>query len=543
MASGDKIKKLVAKIRSQGARLQILNELFELDISTKDNHQLLKEIVLISTKALNVEQGFIITYSRHSQNPFEYGATNATQQLDDKTLIRDVCDNIIRTQKPVIINDTRLHKRLRRCRIRNIIALPLMSGKNAVGVFIIINKRKHLFKKRDLLLFTMICRFTAVAIEHSNSTTDLEEKNKELSTIYAVDKIRDTIKDFKTMMEAILQELTEVVNAKLSFFLLYNKKTNKTDLQVSGRLKSSTFVHDNAKSIYEISHKTLNKGELTEFSKVNREIQSAICTPIVVGDDLLGVFGVINSGDGEGFTKIDKNLLTAVAKQTDSAVFDDLEKTELKNAFQRYVSADVINEIMDDPEHDYMKTDKRELTVLFSDLRGFTAMSEKLEPEQIVEILNEHFETMSKIILKNRGTLDKFVGDEIMAVFGAPIYTESHALKAIKTALEMHKAQKELSRKMKQKYGVEVNIGIGVNTGEMVIGNIGSNERMDYTVIGDSVNVASRLCSAAEAGQILMTEKTRAEVRKLVKAKELDPITVKGKSQPINVYNVTGLVK
>lgn len=543
MASGDKIKKLVAKIRSQGARLQILNKLFELDISTKDNHQLLKEIVLISTKAVNVEQGFIITYNKQSPNPFEYGATNATQQLDDKTLIRDICDNIIRTQKPVIINDTRLHKRLRRCRIRNIIALPLLSGKNAVGVFIIINKRKHLFKKRDLLLFTMICRFTALAIEHSNCTEELEEKNKELSTIYAVDKIRDTIKDFKTMMEAILQELTEVVNAKLSFFLMYNKKTNKTDLQVSGRLRSSTFVQDNAKGIYDIAHKTLNKGELTEFSKVNREIQSAICTPIVVGDDLLGVFGVINSSDGEGFTNIDKNLLKAVANQTDSAVFDDLEKTELKNAFQRYVSADVINEIMNDPEHDYMKTEKRELTVLFSDLRGFTSMSEKLEPEQVVEILNEHFETMSKIILKNRGTLDKFVGDEIMAIFGAPIYTESHALKAIKTALEMHKAQKELSSKMKRKYGIEIEIGIGINTGEMVIGNIGSNERMDYTVIGDSVNVAARLCSAAKAGQILMTEKTRAEVKKLVKAKELDPITVKGKSQPINVYNVTGLVK
>jgi len=180
---------------------------------------------------------------------------------------------------------------------------------------------------------------------------------------------------------------------------------------------------------------------------------------------------------------------------------------------------------------------------LFSDLRGFTAMSEKIEPEQVVEILNEHFEVMSDIILKNRGTLDKFVGDEIMALFGAPIYTESHALKAIKTALEMQKAQDELSKKVKKKFGIEVQIGIGINTGDMVVGNIGCKQRMDYTVIGDSVNIAARLCSSAKPGQILISETTYAEVKKLVKVEELEPITVKGKSKPLHIYNVVGLNK
>ena len=180
MASGDKIKKLVAKIRSQSSRLQVLNSLFELGISTRDKHELLKEILLTTVKALNVEQGFIINYNKENANPFEYGATNTSGQWDDKTLIRDICENIIKTNKPVIINDTRLHKRLRLCRIRNIIALPLLSGKSPVGVFIVVNKRKHLFKKRDLILFTMACRFTAIAIEHANCKTLLDEKKKEL---------------------------------------------------------------------------------------------------------------------------------------------------------------------------------------------------------------------------------------------------------------------------------------------------------------------------------------------------------------------------
>ncbi|MBW2997505.1 GAF domain-containing protein [Candidatus Woesearchaeota archaeon] len=543
MAGADKIKKLVAKIHSQGNRLQVLNALFELETATSDKYQLLKEILLLSVKSLTVEHGFIVLHNKDSSAPFEYGATNTSEQFEDKTLVRDVCENIIKTRKPVIINDTRLHKRLRRCRIKNIIALPLMFGKDPVGVFMIMNKRKHLFKKRDLILFNMICRFTASAIEHSKGHDELEEKSKELETINKIDRIRDTIKDFKTLIDAILQELIQVIDAKLAFFFLYDKKTNKTELKVSGKLKSSTFVHNNSDTIYDMSRSTLNQGELTEFKNLTKDIKSAICTPIVVSDDTLGVFGVINSNTNGGFSRVDKNLLNAIAKQSDSAVFEDMEKTELKKAFQRYVSPDVIEEIMSDTEKDFLRTDKRELTVLFSDLRGFTELSEKLDPEEVVEILNEHFETMSKIILKQRGTLDKFVGDEIMAVFGAPVYTETHALKAIKTALDMQKAQKELSKKFKKKFGIEVEMGVGINTGDMVVGNIGSRQRMDYTVIGDSVNIASRLCSAAEANQILITESTYAEIKRSVKVKELEKITVKGKSRPLQVYNVTGLAK
>jgi class 3 adenylate cyclase/GAF domain-containing protein len=543
MASADKIKRLMAKIRSQGGRLSILNELINIEESTVEIYQMLKEMLLLSVKALNVDHGFIIIYNKDSKNPFEYGATNTSDNFDDKTLVRDISDNIIKTRKPVIINDTRMHKRLRRCKIKNILALPLMLGKEPVGVFMIMNKHKHLFKKRDLILFTMICKFIALAISHAKSHRELDEKNKELTTIYAIDRIRDTIKDFNTMMEAILQELTQVIDAKLAFFLLYNKKTNKTELKVSGKLKSSSFVHNNADNIYEISRSTLNHGELIEFNDISKDIKSAICTPIVVSDDTMGVFGVINSDSTNGFSRVDKNLLDAIAKQSDSAVFEDIEKNAIKNAFQRYVSPEVINDILAEPDKNYLNTDKREITVLFSDLRGFTAMSEQISAEQVVEILNEHFDAMVKIILKNRGTLDKFVGDEIMALFGAPIYMESHALKAIKTALEMQKAQRELTRKFKKKYGMDVEIGIGINTGEMVVGNIGCSQRTDYTVIGDAVNVAARICDAAGSGDILITENTLAEVKKLVKVKELKPMRLKGKSKPLQVYNVTGLVK
>ncbi len=543
MASSEKVKRLLTKIRAQAERLQVLNELAEIEASNTEKYLLLKEILLLAVRATKVEKAFIILHNKNSKNPYEYGATNTSEPLEDRTLIRDICDNIVRSQKPVIVNDTRLHRRLRKCKIRNIIALPLIFNKEVVGIFIIINKRKSLFKKRDLSLFTFICKYTSSAIQHANCSEELKNKDKELEAIYAVDRIRDTIKDFNTMMEAVLQEMTQMIDSKLAFFLLLNKKTNKTELKVSGRLKSSTFVHNNANAVYEISKTTLDVGELKEFSRVNSDIQNAICTPIVVSEETMGVFGVINSNNQHGFTEVDKRLLNAIAKQSDSAVFEDLEKAELKKIFSRYVSEEVIESMISDPDQDFLKINRREMTVLFSDLRGFTSLSEKLEPEQIVEILNEHFTEMTDIILKHRGTLDKFVGDEIMALFGAPVYYEGHALKAVKCALEMQKKANAMQQRLKKQFGVDITIGIGINTGEMVVGNIGSAKRTDYTVIGNNVNIAARLCDAAKAGQVLITDNTYAEVQKLVKVEQLEPLKAKGKSRPLNIYNVKSIIE
>ncbi len=538
MASTEKVKKLLTKIKAQAERLQVLSELAEIESSTQEMYVLLKEIVLLSIRAAKVEKGFIILYNKENRNPFEYGATNTSEHFEDRTLVRDICENIVRAQKPVIINDTRVHRRLRKCKIKNMIALPLIFNKEVIGIFMIINKRKSLFKKRDLTIFGLINKFTASAIMHSKSTKSLENKQKELDTIYAIDRIRDTIKDFDNMMEAILQELTHVIDCKLAFFMLYNKKSNKTELKVSGKLKTSTFVHNNANSIYDMARKTLDSGETEMFHRTNKDIDAALCTPIVIGEDSMGVFGVINPNSSSGFNEIDQNLLTAVAKQSDSAVFEDIEKSELKKVFSRYVSEDVMETMVNESEKDFLKINRREMTVLFSDLRGFTSLSEKLEPEQIVEILNEHFTEMTEIILKHRGTLDKFVGDEIMALFGAPIYYEGHALKAVKCGIEMQKKAKSMEAKLRKQFGVDITIGIGINTGEMVVGNIGSAKRTDYTVIGNNVNIAARLCDAAKAGEVNITENTYNEVKKLVEADKLEPLKAKGKSKPLEIYNI-----
>lgn len=540
MVSQEKVEKLLSKLRSQSLKLQLLSDLEEVANATTRMQVLLKEFLSLTVRTIQVQYGFVVFYNKGEREEYSLAASNDADAYQDKELLKLISADVIKNRRPVIINDTKMHKRLRHGKVKNVIALPLMFNKEPTGTFIILNKRKP-FKKRDLALFSLICKFSSTALQHAKGYQELEEKNKELDVIYTVDRIRDTIKDFNVMMEAVLQELAQVINAKLAFFMLYNRKSNKTDLKVSGKLKSSAFVKNNTNIIYELTRSTLNSGETMEFSDLNRDIHSALCTPVMIDNDTMGVFGLINSSNPRGFSKLDKNVLNAVAKQADSAIFEDMEKSALKRVFQRYVSPEVIEQMLNEPEKDYLKVQRHDVSVVFSDLRGFTSLSEQLPPEKIAGMLNEHFDAMTKCILHHRGTLDKFVGDQVMAIFGAPIYQEAHALKAIKAAIEMQHEQEILEKKWK-KEGIIVKIGIGINTGDAVVGNIGCNVRTDYTVIGDAVNVAARLCSAAAGGQILISEETYQEVKKSVKVEKLTPIQVKGKSKPIQIYSVLGLL-
>ena len=169
------------------------------------------------------------------------------------------------------------------------------------------------------------------------------------------------------------------------------------------------------------------------------------------------------------------------------------EKRELKNIFSKYVSKDVLNEILDNPEKVKLGGEEKEVTVFFSDIRGFTSISEKTSPKELVRILNRYFTLMTNEILKNNGVLDKYIGDAIMAFWGAPIDDANQAENALKAALGMVEKLKELNKELKVIGDPEINIGIGLYSGPAIVGNVGSDLRFDYTVMGDTVNIASRL--------------------------------------------------
>ncbi|MBI4548072.1 MAG: CHASE2 domain-containing protein [Ignavibacteriae bacterium] len=220
------------------------------------------------------------------------------------------------------------------------------------------------------------------------------------------------------------------------------------------------------------------------------------------------------------------------------------QRLMITNMFGQYVNRDVVNELIKHPEKLRLSGERRELTVMFTDIENFTALAEKTRAEELVAILNEYLDIMTSIIFHNRGTLDKYEGDAIMAFWGAPIPQSEHALLACNTALQMQDAIVDIRRRWKEAGRANLNVRIGINTGEMIVGNIGGRVKYEYTAIGDSVNLGARLESANKQYRtnIMISEHTYKKVESHVFARELDMLVVAGKTEPIRVYELLGLV-
>ncbi len=219
-------------------------------------------------------------------------------------------------------------------------------------------------------------------------------------------------------------------------------------------------------------------------------------------------------------------------------VQDLSNENRIKNMFKRYVSDNVVDQLLGDHTKLKLGGEKKEITVLFSDLRGFTSMSEKMEPEEVVSTLNDYFSEMIGIIFENGGTLDKIIGDELMAVFGTPISAPDDVVRAVRTATKMRERLKQFNQTRVKKGLGELKMGIGINSGIAISGNIGSPERMDFTVIGDTVNLGSRLCSNAKSDEIIISFPVFEKVKNVFDCEVLGPIQVKGKEKMVPIFGV-----
>jgi adenylate cyclase len=221
-------------------------------------------------------------------------------------------------------------------------------------------------------------------------------------------------------------------------------------------------------------------------------------------------------------------------------ITEEREKKKIRGAFQYYLTASVINEMLKDPTKLKLGGDKKDLSVLFSDIRGFTTISEKLSPEELVHLLNEYLTAMTDVVFKYDGMLDKYMGDAIMAVFGAPLDQPDHASRACQTALDMLSELHRLQKKWLAEGKPVLNIGIGINSGDMVVGNMGSQMRFDYTVMGDMVNLGSRLegINKEYGSNIICSEFTYTVVKDSMCCRELDWVRVKGKKLPVKIYEL-----
>jgi class 3 adenylate cyclase len=231
--------------------------------------------------------------------------------------------------------------------------------------------------------------------------------------------------------------------------------------------------------------------------------------------------------------------LTELNQNLENTIEEQLSQLRRTEELRRYVSPQVADAIVVEGSRLTLTPTRRNLSILVSDIRGFTEMAERMEPEELVDALNQYFTALTEVIFSHGGTLDKYLGDGILAFFGDPIPFEDHAERAVAAAFGTQEVLERLRSKWMLKYDEELTVGIGISTGYVTVGNIGSEDRIEYTVIGNHVNVASRLANSAQPGQILVTDRTMAAVKDYVVGTEVEEMTLKGVQRPVRIFEIT----
>jgi PAS domain S-box-containing protein len=250
----------------------------------------------------------------------------------------------------------------------------------------------------------------------------------------------------------------------------------------------------------------------------------------------------LHTQDGREFYQSIKGQVFYNCKGEDQGVIviiDDISKTELlQDTFSRYLSPQVLAQVLADKHPPALRGTRRHLSVLFADIRNFTPFAEARQPEEVVEVLNQYLDVLVRIIFEYQGTLDKFLGDGVLALFGTPLPQADHARRAVQAACAMQETIRELNAQRCRRGEMTLDIGIGINSGEAIVGNIGSEKRMEYTVIGDMVNVAQRIQTCAPGGAVLISDSTLAQVRDLVTVAATMEARVRGRQQPVWVHRI-----
>lgn len=271
------------------------------------------------------------------------------------------------------------------------------------------------------------------------------------------------------------------------------------------------------------------------MSVILQNIKSVICVPLRVNNETIGVCYIDSTSRANFYSKDDLAFLGVLANALAKTIVNARlvkkveEQAVIRSNLERYFSPKIAEELASGSSPVDLGGKERKVSVLFTDIRGFTSLSRKLSPSEVLSLLNEHFSYVADIIFGFEGTIDKYDGDSVMAFWGAPVPIEHASVRCVSAAIEIQKEMTTTIRKKSEAEGkIPINIGIGINTGIAIAGNIGSARRMDYSIVSDAVNLASRLCAIAEPEQILISEATYSEVKSYFQIRKLPPKEVKG---------------
>ena len=502
-------KNIEQKKTELNLKLLELETLFDISIaisSVLDIDDLAEDVLWRSVGILNASKGVFLRLKNNT--PILHIAATFNWAQENPLLSQNlkVFKDIQSSSQGIFLSDkdkTGLQQKLKE---KNLIVSPLMAKNKVLGYMVLCNKesRKGIepFNSVDLDLLTALSNQAAVAMENAKLFKEITKEKQFNESILG--SIATGVVTINTLgeIDSINIAATKILNTK------------KKDIIGNHYM----FVFEKDETVVELITSSENKNKTV--SDVN--------VPLAVSSKDTAVnISVSPRVDPDG------------KMQGQVIAFEDItDVNRVKNTFKRYVSKQVVDEILDNDSKLNLGGEKRKVTVLFADIRGFTSMSEKMQPEVVVSTLNEYFSEMIDIVFKNNGTLDKIIGDELMVVYGAPISAKDDTTRAVQTASDMQEKLKELNKDRRKRKEPLISVGIGINRGEVVSGNIGSREMMDYTVIGDTVNLAARLCSSAKPGQILVSDSVFIKTEKTFNFKKLEPLSLKGKRKRVSIFLV-----
>src|SRR6478672_9650804 len=402
---------------------------------------------------------------------------------------------------------------------------------------------------------------------HSNELTDLagrvkklERENYLLTVLYEAGKALSSKLALEHICEQVISLACLIEGVERGFVMLFDERgevAKQTEVRYRDPASASSRPQIIlSKSVLELIRKERQPILIDDVSADERfsgseslkisGLRSAMCAPLVGKEQLFGVLYVDNLEKASAFTQDELNVFALVAAQAGAAIDNAIAHEKIaqqslqRSALERFLSPEVVEMVVANPDI-RLGGVNQEVTVMFADIRGFTTMSEAMEPGRVVEILNEYFTRVTDVIFDNGGTLDKYIGDAVMAVFGAPISKGNDAAAAVNSAMQIQRLLIELNRDAAAREWPELRVGIGINTGNAIAGNIGSPRRLDYTVVGDAVNTAQRLMTNAAGGQILISESTAKKLGKtgkMIDLERLPELKVKGRSEAVPVFRV-----
>ena len=399
--------------------------------------------------------------------------------------------------------------------------------------------------------------FTNPLKEIERSQQELEKRIFHLKTLYDLSQEIGFLRGTTEIMRNLLMMIMGTFGTSNGFIFLMNMNEGKIETFTQrGFAKNAfdPFPETLESAFFEALNQTTqilivdkakeNQMEMENLLNLLSHLSIKIWIPFAINSQWRGGIALGEKLSEDSYTPDDQELLSTMAHQGTVAIenaklVDQMKSEEaVRTNLARYLSPQIVDQIIKKNVQVNLGGDRKVVTVLFSDIRNFTHITETLPPDQLVQLLNEYFTEMAKIIFKHQGSLDKYIGDAIVAVFGSLIPLENSSKTAVECAIEMMKLLGTLNEKWIRKFGFKMEIGVGINTGEVFLGNIGSPERMEFTVIGDTVNIASRFSDLAKAGQILITKETLARLGSGIKYEELTPAEVKGKTGRLEVFEI-----